>query len=174
MPGRRFTGSYEANSFSGNRFPTVSWLNDSIRPIDPAAWSLTVRGAVDRPLVIGYGDINPTAEITATVDCTGGWHSTQVWRGLLVSDLLAMSGLKPSARSVTVRSVTGYYRRFSTSEIATFLLATHVGGEAVSHGHGFPLRLAAPGKRGFEWVKWVTEIEVNESSRWLQPPLPLQ
>jgi hypothetical protein len=172
--GRRFTGSYEAGSFSGNRFPRVSWLNDSPQPIDPAGWSLTVRGAVDRRLVIGYGDLEPTAEITATVDCTGGWHSTQVWRGLLVSDLLALSGLKPSARSVTVRSITGYYRRFSSSEIASYLLATHVGGEALSHGHGFPLRLAAPGKRGFEWVKWVTEIEVNESSKWLQPPLPLQ
>ena len=172
--GRRFTGSYEADSFSGNRFPRVSWLNDSPRPVDPAGWSLTVRGAVERPLVIGYGDLTPTAEITATVDCTGGWHSTQVWRGLLVSDLLAMSGPKPSASSVTVRSVTGYYRRFSTSEVAGYLLATHVGGESLSHGHGFPLRLAAPGKRGFEWVKWVTEIEVNETSKWLQPPLPLQ
>ena len=30
------------------------------------------------------------------------------------------------------------------------------------------------GKRGFEWVKWVTSIEVNESPNWLQPPLPLQ
>jgi DMSO/TMAO reductase YedYZ molybdopterin-dependent catalytic subunit len=32
----------------------------------------------------------------------------------------------------------------------------------------------APGKRGFEWVKWGTSIEVNESPKWLQPPLPLQ
>ena len=172
--GRRFTGSYEAGSFSGNRFPRVSWLNDSPRPIDLTEWSLTVRGAVERPLAIRYDELGPTAEITATVDCTGGWHSTQVWRGHLVSDLLAESGLKPSARSVTVRSVTGYYRRFSISEVAGYLLATRVGGEALSHGHGSPLRLVAPGKRGFEWVKWVTEIEVNESSKWLQPPLPLQ
>jgi hypothetical protein len=171
---RRFTGSYEADSFSGNRFPRVSWLNDSPQAIDPARWSLTVRGAVDRPLVIDYGDIGPTAEITATVDCTGGWHSTQIWRGMLLSELLALSGTKPSARSVTVRSVTGYYRRFSITEVAGYMLATHVGDETLSHGHGFPLRLAAPGKRGFEWVKWFTEIEVNESSKWLQPPPPLQ
>ena len=31
-----------------------------------------------------------------------------------------------------------------------FLLATHVTCERLSHGHGFPLRLAAPGRRGFE------------------------
>jgi DMSO/TMAO reductase YedYZ molybdopterin-dependent catalytic subunit len=44
----------------------------------------------------------------------------------------------------------------------------------LSHGHGSPARLVAPGKRGFEWVKWVDHIEVNETSKWLQPPLPLQ
>ncbi len=171
---RRFTGSYEAGSFSGNRFPSVSWLNDSPQPIEAADWTLTVRGAVARPLEIGYGDLDTTGEITATIDYTGGWHSTQVWRGVPVSDLLALSEPTASARSVTVRSVTGYYRRFSTAEIAQCLLATHVGGDALAHGHGTPLRLVAPGKRGFEWVKWVTEIEVNESSKWLQPPLPLQ
>jgi DMSO/TMAO reductase YedYZ molybdopterin-dependent catalytic subunit len=40
------------------------------------------------------------------------------------------------------------------------LLATHVGSEQLSYEHGFPLRLIAPGRRGFEWVKWITGIEV--------------
>ena len=75
---------------------------------------------------------------------------------------------------MTVTSVTGYYRRFSLDEARRYVLATHVGGRELSHGHGYPLRLVAPGKRGFEWVKWVASIEVNESSKWLQPPLPLQ
>ncbi len=33
------------------------------------------------------------------------------------------------------------------------LLATHIGEEPLSHEHGFPLRLVAPCRRGFEWVK---------------------
>ncbi|HBJ30732.1 MAG TPA: sulfite oxidase, partial [Dehalococcoidia bacterium] len=32
-----------------------------------------------------------------------------------------------------------------------FVLATNVGGETLSHGDGYPLRLVAPGRRGFEW-----------------------
>jgi hypothetical protein len=28
--------------------------------------------------------------------------------------------------------------------------------------------------RGYDWVKWVTRIEVNETSHLLQPPVPLQ
>ena len=91
-----------------------------------------------------------------------------------MSDVLRDAGVRGGAASITVRSVTGYYRRFSLSEANGLLLATRVGGEALWHGHGCPLRLVAPGKRGYDWVKWVTAIEVNDTSKWWQPPLPLQ
>ena len=71
-------------------------------------------------------------------------------------------------------SVTGYYRKFSLEAAQDFLLATHVTEETLSHGHGYPVRLVAPGRRGFEWVKWVTEIEFSETPHWWQPPLPIQ
>ena len=123
---------------------------------------------------LAYDELAADAETTATIDCTGGWYSTQVWRGVAVSDLLARAGPTGAASSVTFTSVTGYYRRFSMDEAAGYLLASHVGGETLSHGHGFPMRLVAPDKRGFEWVKWVVDIRVNETPKWLQPPLPIQ
>ena len=82
--------------------------------------------------------------------------------------------LEDGARSVTFGSVTGYYRRASLEESRNYLLATHVGDERISHGHGAPVRLVAPGRRGYEWVKWVNSVTVNDTSKWLQPPLPLQ
>ena len=72
------------------------------------------------------------------------------------------------------RSVTGYGRRFPLDEAGDLLLATRVEGETLSAGHGFPLRLVAPGRRGYDWVKWVAELEVSRDPAWLQPPLPLQ
>ena len=39
--------------------------------------------------------------------------------------------------------------------------------------NGYPVRLVAPGKRGFEWVKWVTAIEVNDSPKWLPAAAPV-
>jgi len=42
------------------------------------------------------------------------------------------------------------------------VLATGVDGERLSHGHGYPLRLVAPGRRGFQWVKWVDAVWVTE------------
>ena len=44
----------------------------------------------------------------------------------------------------------------------------------LSAGHGFPLRLAAPGRRGYGWVKWISEVEVSRDPGWLESPLPLQ
>ncbi len=171
---RRFTGSYDASREPSQGFPVVSWLNDRAPDIDAGSWKLTVTGAVDRALTLGYPDLDPTEELTAVIDCTGGWYSEQSWRGVRVADLLDAASPSPNAASVTVTSATGYYRRFSMDEARESLLATHVGGRPLSRGHGHPLRLVAPGKRGFEWVKWVTAIEVNESPKWLQPPLPLQ
>ena len=80
-------------------------------------------------------------------------------------DVFQSAGPESGAGSVTVRSVTGYQRRFSLKEADEYLLATHVGGEPISHGHGLPVRLVAPGRRGFEWVKWVDSIYVNDTGK---------
>ncbi len=173
-PDRRFTGSYEAKSYSGNDFPRTSWLNDRPGAVDADRWALDVSGAVGQSLSLSYEELDGSSETTATLDCTGGWHSTQVWTGTRVAELLERAQLRDSAASVTFTSVTGYYRRFSIEEAGRCLLATRVGGERLSHGHGFPVRLVAPGKRGYDWVKWIDRIEVNETSWWLQPPLPIQ
>ena len=61
-----------------------------------------------------------------------------------------------------VISRTGYRWSFGLHDARALLLATHVGGEPLSHGHGAPCRLVAPGRRGFQWVKWVERIEVHD------------
>lgn len=113
-------------------------------------------------------------KLVATIDCTGGWYSTQDWFGVPLKKLLAKAELKDSAKSVTLESVTGYYRNFSLDEIDGYLLALMVAGNPLTHSYGAPARLVAPGKRGFEWVKWITSIKVNDTSKHLQPPVPLQ
>jgi hypothetical protein len=177
LPGsaRRFTGSYETGSFSGV-FPVVTWLFDYPNPVDLGTWQLVVEGAVDRPLALTYEQLSQLPGITmaATLDCTGGWYSAQEWQGIELAWLLERSGVNAQAQSVTVEAVSGYGRRFPVEAARGFLLATHVAGQPLLHGHGAPLRLVAPGRRGFDWVKWVTRVRVNETSHLLQPPLPLQ
>ncbi|HLQ28802.1 MAG TPA: molybdopterin-dependent oxidoreductase, partial [Ktedonobacteraceae bacterium] len=74
--------------------------------------------------------------------------------------LLDHVGLTKDARYVSFISVTSYRWSLPLEEARTALLATHIDSEPLSHEHGFPLRLVAPGHRGFEWVKWITHIEV--------------
>ncbi len=54
------------------------------------------------------------------------------------------------------------------------LIATAIDGQAIEHEHGAPARLVAPGRRGYDWVKWVAEVEVSSVPAWLNWPLPVR
>ena len=159
---RRATGSKHAGSFSGNDYPVTIWQFDAVPPLDPATWRLEVTGLVSAPASVTYADLRrlEPREVTAVLDCTGGWWSEQVWRGVSVGDVLDACAVRAGARTVEVVSVTGHRWAFPLGELRGALLATHVGGEPLTPGHGYPVRLVAPGRRGFQWVKWVARLEV--------------
>jgi DMSO/TMAO reductase YedYZ molybdopterin-dependent catalytic subunit len=81
----------------------------------------------------------------AVLDCTNGWYAEQTWSGTRLDQLLPAG----ARGSVVVTSATGYRRRSPAAGASTLLLATHVGGKPLSAGHGAPVRLVAPGRRGF-------------------------
>jgi hypothetical protein len=155
---RRFTGSKPVD---GDGFPVTSWVADDPDPIDADAWRLRVDGLVASPFEVRYDGLSPDDDLRALLDCTSGWYTTQDWRGVRLGALLDEADADSAARWVTVHSVTGYRWSFPLEEARGFLLATHVGGDRLTHGHGFPARLVAPDRRGFQWVKWVTRIEVR-------------
>jgi DMSO/TMAO reductase YedYZ molybdopterin-dependent catalytic subunit len=174
LPGRerRFTGSYERGSFIPEEMPVTQWLDDRVPIIDGSKWSLSVRSGgeeVGRRLSLGQIEAMGRA-LTATIDCTGGWFARQRWEGVSLDRLIPSPA---QARSVVVRSTTGYQRRFPIRDVGRLWVATRVGGEPLSPGHGFPARLVAPGRRGFWWVKWIEGIELSHVPWWWQPPFPL-
>ncbi len=168
LPGgdRRFTGSHERGSFDPVAMPTTSWLDDRTPQVDAAAWRVTIDG---EPRSLADLATHPVETFDAVLDCTGGWHSEQAWTGIRLERLIDGVG----ARSILVGSATGYHRRFPVEDLAHLWLVTAVGGIPLSPGHGYPARLVAPGRRGFWWVKWVTEIAPSPLPWWAQSPFPL-
>lgn len=159
---RRFTGSHEIDD--NDPPPATQWLNDSVRVIDRNAHVMTTPTGDYR-----FADIDEFGDtMTATLDCTGGWYATRTWSGARLDRVLGDA----SGESVVIRSVTGYWRRFPLDQSKDLLLASRLEGEPLRSGNGAPMRLVAPGRRGFWWVKWVDRIEVDDSPPWWQPPLP--
>jgi DMSO/TMAO reductase YedYZ molybdopterin-dependent catalytic subunit len=149
---------------SGNgSFPVTSWVADNPAPVDVDAWRLRVEGLVEEPLTLRFDDLPDGETDRVLLDCTSGWYTIQDWRGVRMGDLLDTTGVTDGAAWVTVHSVTGYKWSFPLDEARGMLLATAVGGDPLSHGHGAPLRLVAPDRRGFQWVKWVDRVEVRRS-----------
>ena len=144
---RRFTGSYARASFSGNDFPATFMGRRR-----PAAAGLRSdrrrRPSGCRSPICATGD-----ELVATLDCTGGFHTTQRWGGVRLLDLgSATREARPTCASSATRATAAASRSRTP---ATSLLATHVGGEPLSHGHGGRSAWSRPGRRGWQWVKWV-------------------
>jgi DMSO/TMAO reductase YedYZ molybdopterin-dependent catalytic subunit len=160
---RRLTGSFRTP-----QAPVTQWLFDAVPTIDPATWRLTLETpAGERHLSLT--DLGGGDELRAVLDCTGGWWADQVWGGTRLARLLPE--VVPGT-TVQVTSATGYARRLPLGD--DLLLATTMAGVPLSPGHGAPVRLVVPGRRGYHWVKWVDRVEVVPGPWWAQPPLPLR
>jgi DMSO/TMAO reductase YedYZ molybdopterin-dependent catalytic subunit len=158
---RRFTGSREEGSFTGLAYPVTTTIPFDA-PIDPAQYTLRIEGAVNNPLTLTYADLlaRQPSEVTATLDCTTGWFSQQVWRGIPLTDLLNEAQIHAERVTIQLKDVMGYAAYYSYEDATEIILATHSGGQVLDHQHGFPVRAVAASRRGWQWVKWLTVVEV--------------
>jgi hypothetical protein len=163
---RRFTGSHERGSFSPDQLPVTSWLDDPVQHLDASEWKLEVGG---RTLTLAEIEQLPMDTFDAVLDCTSAWYSKQRWAGVRL-DRIIVPG---EARSLFVKSGSGYGIRFPVRDIDRMWLVTRLGDEPLSAGHGYPARIVAPDRRGYWWVKWVVSIEPSPVPWWLQLPFPL-
>lgn len=158
---RRFSGSHEITD--PDAIPATQWINDRVQHLDRQSHGVWVGG-----VVLSVDDLVGSDSLNATLDCTGGWYTTQDWEGTSLGRLIRPD----EGSSIVVRSVTGYWRRFPISHAQDLLLATHVAGSPLLDGNGGPVRLVAPDRRGYWWVKWVDRVEIDDNPPWWQPPLP--
>jgi hypothetical protein len=159
------TGSHQ---LTATEFPATIWLFDQT-PLLPADSGIQVDGRAVTPAELAArGRV-----VHARLDCTSGWYADADWTGVPLAELIAADRLA-KASSLVVTSFTGYHRRFPASEAGALHLATACQGEPLGVLHGAPVRLVAPGYRGFWWVKWVASVTLSDRPAWAQSPFPLQ
>lgn len=158
------TGSHR---LSAAAVPATIWLFDQV-PNVARDHQVDVAGTA-----FSTSDLASRSEmVVARLDCTSGWYADAEWTAVKVTDLIAADQLAGAA-SVEVISVTGYRRRFPAEEADALWLATAYQGEPLRAGHGAPVRLLAPHRRGFWWVKWVESVTLSDIPAWGQSPFPL-
>ncbi|MEU3455067.1 sulfite oxidase [Micromonospora sp. NPDC006766] len=165
-------------------------IHYDIPHVDPAAHTLTVDGAVERPLSLDLATLRELPRVThrVTLECAGNgrallhprpvsqpWLVEAVgnaeWTGTPLAPLLREAGLAKDAVDVVFtgadhgieRGVEQDYQRALPVADALreeVLLAYEMNGAPLLPQHGAPLRLIVPGWYGMAHVKWLRNIRV--------------
>jgi DMSO/TMAO reductase YedYZ molybdopterin-dependent catalytic subunit len=140
--------------------------------VDPADWTLSVSGLVERPLTIHYDDLlrGPLVERYVTLTCVSNEVGGQLagnakWLGVPLADILERARPAPGAEQVVGRSVDGWTAGFpieAANDGRTALVAVGMNGEPLPFAHGFPARLVVEGLYGYvSATKWLREITLT-------------
>lgn len=138
--------------------------------VDLAKWRLIVKGAVKKPLKLTYGEVKaiPSIEKKILLICPGFFVNHGRWKGVAMEHLLQKAEMDKGATHVTFFGPKGKYEnveRFPIDEIRSgkIFLAYEVNGKPLPRKHGFPLRIVAEDRYGFEWIKYVYKVIVEKA-----------
>ncbi len=167
-------------------------LADIPLDIDPAKFTVEVKGKVDKPLKLSLAEIKkmPSIEIVAVNQCSGnsrGFFDPRIaggqlangamgnarWKGVPLKAVLEKAGVQQGAKQVVFGGMDGPVMD-KTPDFAKALdldhardgevmLAYSMNGQDLPLLNGFPLRLVVPGYYGTYWVKHLNEITVIDS-----------
>src|ERR1700738_2783851 len=161
--------------------------------IDPDAFSVQIKGKVDRATKLSLADIKkmPAVEIVAVNQGSGnsrGFSNPRVaggqlgngamgnarWRGVPLKVILDKVGVQQGARQVTFNGLDGPVSDQTPDFVKALdidhagdgevMLACAMNGQDLPLLNGFPLRLIVPGYYGTYWVKHLNEITVIDNT----------
>jgi sulfite dehydrogenase (cytochrome) subunit A len=160
--------------------------------VDPDAFSVEIKGKVDRVTKLSLTDIKkmPAIEIVAVNQCSGnsrGFSSPRVaggqlgngamgnarWRGVPLRAVLDRAGVQAGARQVTFKGMDGPVSDKTPDFVKALdidharngevMLAYSMNSADLPVLNGFPLRLVVPGYYGTYWVKHLNQITVVDN-----------
>jgi len=127
---------------------------------DPATWDFKITGRVESPVRLTWQEFLrlPRTEVTSDFHCVTRWSRLDNrWKGVLFTDLLKRSSIKPGAAFVLVLADEGYTSNIPLEDLQRpdVLFALEHDGEPLTPEHGGPLRLVVPHLYAWKSVKWV-------------------
>ncbi len=164
----------EIREYEGARLdPTIGPRDNSIKGIQNVnieTYSLKITGLVDKPVDLKYQDVldlDPY-ERKITLYCVEGWDATIFWKGVLLEDLINISGMSPEANTVIFHAVDGYTTSLPLETIIDneLILAYSANGLELPPEMGYPFIVVAEDKLGYKWARWVSEIELSDDENY--------
>jgi DMSO/TMAO reductase YedYZ molybdopterin-dependent catalytic subunit len=133
---------------------------------DPAAYRLRVWGKVNKELSLTLQDIKamPTVQTDAPLECVVEWTDRAMWEGVPIRDVIRLAGPQADGKFLVFRDDRDFSSSLSMDYVQTGkpILAWKVNGADLPRDQGWPIRVVAPDKWAYKWVKWVTQIEVTD------------
>ncbi len=134
-----------------------------------ADYRLRINGLVDNPVDLDLAELRalPHHEQITQHFCIQGWSGVAKWGGVSMQAIVDLVEPQPEARWVVFYSLAdgpdggSYYDAHPIEQMSYHLtmLAYDMNGQALSFGHGAPLRLRNETQLGFKQVKWIKGVE---------------
>ncbi len=160
----------EITGYQGARLdPAIGPRDNAIKgvqQVDMSRYTLTLGGLTEKQLSLSYEQVRAldAHERLITLHCVEGWDATILWKGVLLSALIAMAGAKPEAVTVIFGSVDGYTTSLPLEQVRdkALILAYGANGLDLPAEMGYPFIVVAEDKLGYKWGRWVSSITLSD------------
>jgi DMSO/TMAO reductase YedYZ molybdopterin-dependent catalytic subunit len=147
------------------KWPVLHYGN--VPSVDPATWTFTMSGLVERPFAIRYDELLqlPMTSVVCDIHCVTTWSRLDnTFEGVAVRLLLERAGVKPAAHYCLVFAEQGFTTNLPLGDLdrPDNLIALKWGGEWLTPEHGGPARLLVPHLYFWKSAKWVRGFELLE------------
>ena len=149
------------------QYETEGWpvLDLGRKPeIATAQWLLSLDGAVESPLRLGWQDFLalPQTKDVSDFHCVTTWSRMDMeWVGVQLATLAALAHPLPTATHLLLHAYDGYTTNLSLEEALKddVLLVHTVNGQPLPREHGGPCRMITPQLYAWKGAKWINRIE---------------
>lgn len=133
--------------------------------ISREAWRLSVGGACERPVTLGWDDLMAMEQVDDTSDfhCVTTWSKLDIaWRGVRLVDVIALAQPRDDARFILCHAYDGYTVNLPLEEAVKpdVLIAYEAEGGPLPIEHGGPARVITPQLYAWKGAKWIKKIEL--------------